>query len=171
VKNLSQRQQQTIAILSLLAVCILVNMYNLVKNIHYLVQTLPSNTLEEYHAEAYPPERFQIFLYLEENFRNWRTVAPSEEFLDDDLGFEPLLFVEAGGQMRVDYHEYDVYLAEEEAANLMDHEQVWFENGDDIDIYVVFSDEPEVSKTNWLAMYNHSLYIISQSLVPTRMLE
>jgi hypothetical protein len=171
VKNLSQRQQQIIAITSLMAVCILVNMYNLVKNGRYLVQTLPSNTLEEYHAQAYPPERFQIFLYLEENFRNWRIVAPSEEFLDDDLGFEPLLFVEAGGQMRVDYHEYDVHLTEEEAASLTDHEQVWFENGDDLDIVVVFSDEAEPSKTNWLAMYNGSLYIIPQSLAPARMRE
>jgi hypothetical protein len=172
VKNLSPQRQSLIMTAALMTVCILVNVYGLVsKHGRFLVQSLPSNTLEDYHADAYPPERFQILLYLEDNFRNWRLAAPSEEFLDDSLGIIPLMFIEAGGQVGIDYHGYDPLLTDDEAAGLMKYETVWFENGDDIDIYVVFSGEPEVSKTNWLAMYNHSLYIIPQSLAPTRMRE
>ncbi|MBN1120106.1 MAG: hypothetical protein JXJ17_03435 [Anaerolineae bacterium] len=168
---MTQQRQQIIVIATLMALCILFNVFNLIRNGLVFVQSLPSNTLEDYHAEAYPPERFQILLYLDENFRNWRLVAPSEEFVDKELQIFPLMFIEAGGQMGIDYHDYDVLLTDSEAAVLQDYEHVWFENGDDIDIYVVFSDEPETSKRNWLAMYNHSLYIIPQSLVPTRMLE
>jgi len=171
VNKIPQRQQQTIGIVVFMAICVLVNVYNLAKNARYIAQTLPSNTLAAYHAAAYGPERFQILLYLNENFRNWRLVAPSREFVEEDLQYFELMFIEAGGQTGVDYHDYDVHLTEDEAEKLEEYRQVWFENGEDIDIHVVFSDRPEISKTNWLALYNQSLYIIPQSLAPIRMQE
>jgi len=171
VNKIPQRQQQIIGIAVLMAICILINVRNLATYSQFLIKPRESNTLEDYHAEAYPPRRFQILLYLDDNFRNWTLIAPSEEFLENDLKIIPQMFVEAGGQMRVDYHDYHAPLTDDEAAGLLAYEHVWFDNGDDIDIYVFFSDGPETSKTNWLATYNHSFYIIPQSLVPMRMRE